>query len=121
VHKPPGWPDVVPRIFTSDVAGLVRLMRQALGAQGEAHAERPAEMRLGQSIVMVSDGAGVRNATPAFLYVYVPDADVAYARAVALGARSIEPPSDLPYGDRRATVEDAWGNTWQIATRRAVE
>jgi len=25
---------------------------------------------------------------------------------------------DTPYGDRRATVKDRWGNTWQIATYR---
>ena len=47
----------------------------------------------------------------------MPDADATYARALAAGARSLEPPTDMPYGDRRAMVEDAWGNTWQIATR----
>jgi uncharacterized glyoxalase superfamily protein PhnB len=33
------------------------------------------------------------------------------------GASSLEPPSDMPYGDRRATVRDPSGNVWQIATR----
>jgi uncharacterized glyoxalase superfamily protein PhnB len=36
-------------------------------------------------------------------------------QAIAAGAQSIEAPSDMPYGDRRATVSDAWGNLWQIA------
>jgi uncharacterized glyoxalase superfamily protein PhnB len=33
------------------------------------------------------------------------------------GGRTIEAPLDTAYGDRRATVADRWGNTWQIATR----
>lgn len=60
-----------------------------------------------------------RPATPAFLYIHVDDADATYRRALAAGAQSIEAPLDTPYGDRRAMIEDAWGNTWQIATARA--
>ena len=41
-----------------------------------------------------------------------------HANAPASSARSLEAPADMPYGDRRCMVEDAWGNTWQIATRR---
>ena len=66
-------------------------------------------------MLMVS-GAEEREQTPAFLYVYVEDADSAYRRALEGGATSIEEPSDLPYGDRRAMVRYRWGNTWQIAT-----
>jgi PhnB protein len=58
----------------------------------------------------------VRHPTTSFLYVYVPDTDEIYRRALQAGARSLEEPSDMPYGDRRAMVEDRWGNTWQIAT-----
>jgi len=64
---------------------------------------------------MISD-VGLRGPMPAFLYVYVPDADATYRRALESGARSIEEPSDMPYGDRRCMVEDKWGNIWQIAT-----
>jgi uncharacterized glyoxalase superfamily protein PhnB len=56
---------------------------------------------------------------PAFLYVYVADADQTYERAIAAGAEAIETPTDMPYGDRRATVRDSWANIWQIATYRA--
>ncbi len=31
-------------------------------------------------------------------------------------ALMMEEPAVMPYGDRRAMVEDEWGNTWQIAT-----
>jgi PhnB protein len=53
---------------------------------------------------------------PPSCYVYVENADETYRRAVDAGARPLEEPRDLPYGDRRGMVEDVWGNTWQIAT-----
>ena len=90
------------------------------GATGRQAAGRPAEMRIGDSIVMVSSD-DVREARPACLYVYVEDTDKTYRKAVSAGAKSIEKPLDTPYGDRRAVVVDAWGNTWQIATRQAAK
>jgi PhnB protein len=35
---------------------------------------------------------------------------------MASGAKSLEEPADMPYGDRRAMIEDPCGNIWQIAT-----
>jgi PhnB protein len=65
---------------------------------------------------MVSQ-TGERDAFPAFLYVYVANADASYARAVAAVAVSLEAPLDTPYGDRRAMVGDPYGNVFQIAHR----
>jgi PhnB protein len=115
--KPAGWPAVVPRLVTPDVQALVAFLRSTFGAEGEVPLGRPAEIRIYDAVIMVSDGAGVRASSSAFLYVYVEDTDAAFRRAIEAGAREVEPPTDMPYGDRRATVEDAWGNTWQIATR----
>jgi PhnB protein len=67
---------------------------------------------------MGGDGDGLRDPMPAFLYVYVDDTDSTYKRAIAADARSLEEPADMPYGDRRAMVRDAWGNIWQIATHK---
>jgi PhnB protein len=117
---PDGWHTVTPRIFTADVAGLVGFLKAVFNADGEYHEGRPTEIKIGDSIVMISDGGGRRETMPGFLYVYVKDADETYRRAVDAGAASLEKPMDTPYGDRRATVLDSWGNTWQIATHRAV-
>jgi PhnB protein len=116
--RPDGWATVTPRLFTDDVAGLVRFLKAVFDARGEVRRGAPAEVQIGDSIVMVSDGGGERVVMPAFLYVYVEDADGTYGRAIEAGATSIEVPTDMHYGDRRATVRDAWGNVWQIATRR---
>jgi len=109
-----GYRSVTPRLVATDAKGLVQFLRVAFGASGELEGDRPAEMRLGDSIILVS-AAGIRESFPGFLYVYVPDADATYRRAVAAGAVTIEKPLDTPYGDRRAMVRDPWGNVWQIA------
>ena len=116
--KPDGRRTVIPRVITDDVAGLVGFLKIVFGAIGELQSGAPTEMRIGDSVVMISDGGGAREAMPAFLYVYVENADETYQRAIATGAQSIERPADMPYGDRRAMVRDSWGNVWQIATYR---
>ena len=112
--QPEGWRTVTPRIFTDDVSGLIAFLRTVFGATGRRLAGRPAEMRTGDSIVMISE-ADAREAHPACLYVYVEDADKTYRKAISAGAKSVEKPVDTPYGDRHGMVLDAWGNTWQIA------
>ena len=119
--QPDGWPTVIPRVFTEDVGGVVGFLESVFGARGQLRAGAPAEMRIGDSLILVSDGGGEREARPAFLYVYVESIDEAYQRAIAAGALTIEKPADMPYGDRRATVQDRWGNVWQIATHGGVD
>jgi PhnB protein len=116
--KPAGWPTVTPRLVTPDVAGLVEFLVMVFEARGECREGAPSDMRIGDSMIMVSDGGGIREALPAFLHVYVEDADETWRRAIGRGAQSIEAPRDMPYGDRRAMIRDRWGNLWQIATHR---
>jgi glyoxalase/bleomycin resistance protein/dioxygenase superfamily protein len=52
-----------------------------------------------------------RATQAAFLYVYVDDADAIHRRAVEAGARSLEEPMDMPYGDRRGMVENRWATS----------
>jgi len=114
---PEGWHTVTPRLFVNDAAGLVDFLKHAFGAIGTFRNDGPSEIRIGDSIVMVGQ-AGLREAMPAFLYLYVEDADAAYRRALEAGATVIEEPADMFYGDRRATVRDPFGNIWQIATHK---
>jgi PhnB protein len=116
--KPVGWPSIVPRIVTSDVAGLTGFLTTVFDAEGELRSGAPTEIRIGDSIILICDGGDIREAMPAFLYVYVENADETFRRAIAAGAEAIETPADMPYGDRRATVRDSWANVWQIATFR---
>jgi uncharacterized glyoxalase superfamily protein PhnB len=112
---PDGWHSITPRLVVHDPAGLVAFLKRAFDARGEFTKDIPSVMKIGDSIVMVS-GAGPRDPSPAFLYLYVDDIDATYQRALEAGAEPLEEPADLPYGDRRAMVKDPSGNDWQIAT-----
>jgi PhnB protein len=116
VDRPPGYHSVTPRMVVSDAAGAVEFLRATFDAVGEVQVGRPAEVRIGDSLVLVTP-ADERDLFPAFLYVYVDDADLVYRRALDAGAVSLEAPLDTPYGDRRAMVRDPSGNVFQIAHR----
>lgn len=96
-----GFHSVTPRIVVSDAAAQVAFLRSVFDATGEHHANRPAEIRVGDSLIMVTP-AGVREPFPGFLYVYVDDAEAVYRRALAAGAVSLE--EMPPFG---TNVQDA--------------
>jgi uncharacterized glyoxalase superfamily protein PhnB len=114
--SPPGWPTVIPRIAVDDPKGLVHFVKEVFNASGDLNLDRPTELKLGDSMLMIA-GIESRGPFPAFLYVYVENVEDVFWRAIDLEAISIEAPCDTPYGDRRCTIEDSWGNLWQIATR----
>src|SRR4029434_6935284 len=98
-----------------DLPAMVEFLRQAFGATGDLRTDRPCQMHIGDSLVMVSS-SGPRDPMAGFLYLYVDDADTVYQHALEAGAVSLEVPTDTPYGDRRAMVQDPCGNIWQLAT-----
>jgi uncharacterized glyoxalase superfamily protein PhnB len=93
--------------------GAAELMR-ADGPEGQV---RHSIIRLGDSIVGISD-TQEETPSPLQLYLYVPDVDAWYDRAVRAGAQPSYPPTDQAYGDRGAGVTDEWGNFWYMATPR---
>jgi PhnB protein len=115
---PDGWHSVTPRLVVHNPKQLVDFLKAAFGATGDYEANRPSQMKIGDSIVMVSGVMGLAPSAPAYLYLYVDDCDAVYARALTAGATSLEAPADLHYGDRRATVKDPEGNVWQIGTHK---
>ncbi|MFM0557380.1 VOC family protein [Paraburkholderia sediminicola] len=119
--QPNGWHTITPRIVVRDPKSLIDFLKTVFDAQGEFRTNLPTEIRIGDSVVMISDGGGLRGSMPAFLYVYVDDTDSTYKRAMTTtDVTSLEEPSDMPYGDRRAMIKDRWGNTWQIAPTNTI-
>ena len=109
-----GYHTITPRIVVDDVPAQAAFLRAVFGATGDLDPSRPVEMRIGDSVLMISS-TRERPAFPAFLYVYVDDVDATFERAISAGAATIEAPLDTPYGDRRAMVSDTFGNVFQIA------
>lgn len=108
LHGPAQLPEFIGAVF-----GATELERHAFGPE-KFHVE----LQIGDSVLAVEAGAPPegkehpKNAT----YVYVPDVDAVYTRALELGATSIIPPTDKPYRERQCGFLDSAGNTWWVST-----
>lgn len=117
---PPGRSTVSPYLLVPSVSEALGFLVEVFAAlelhrvAGEAGTIRHAEVRIGDSVLMLGERPGA--AMPASVHVYVPDVDATYAKALAAGAASLSAPRDLPYGDRSAGVRDPQGNLWWIGT-----
>jgi PhnB protein len=121
---PAGYHTVTPYLTVADARQVIDFLKHAFGAQtAEALAQdsdgriRHAELKIGDSMVMIGEASDQWKPRPANFYLYVPDCDVVYKRALGAGAKSLMEPADQFYGDRNAGVEDPAGNFWWIATR----
>jgi PhnB protein len=120
---PEGFHTITPYLVVQGVATLIAFLQQAFGAE-ETHPplQRPdgtimhAEVRIGDSVVMMGELTGIFTPMPGSLYLYVHDADAVYKRALQAGATSLMEPANQFYGDRSAGVQDPVGNRWWIAT-----
>jgi uncharacterized glyoxalase superfamily protein PhnB len=120
---PDGYHSVTPYLTVDGAAKLIDFMKEVLGAEEIFRMDSPAgvghaEMRVGDSIVMLADapGSATGKALPAMLHIYLEDVDAAYQRALKAGAKSLREPANQFYGDRSGGVEDTFGNQWWFAT-----
>jgi hypothetical protein len=86
---------------------MVEFVKHVFAATGDYRRDMPSVISIGDSMIMISE-AGIRKPTASFLYAYVADTDEAYRQALPAGARSLEEPTNVPYGDRRGMFEDQW-------------
>jgi len=122
---PDGYHAVTPYLTVRGAAKVIEFLKKAFGAETVFEPmKRPdglimhAELKIGDSRVMLADASEQCQPTQAQLYVYVPNADATYKRAIAAGAISSMTPADMFYGDRSGSVKDPSGNTWFIATHK---
>ena len=121
---PEGYHTVTPYLVVDDVDRLLDFLKAAFDATekervpGQDGATGHAEVLIGDSHVMMGRAQDEIPKLPCMLYVYVPDTDATYARALAAGATSQQEPADMFYGDRNASVKDPTGNLWTIATHQ---
>jgi uncharacterized glyoxalase superfamily protein PhnB len=120
--KPDHYHSVTPYLVVEGASRLIEFAEAAFGAREIERLAAPegrighAELRIGDSVVMLADAHGGREQMPCMLHVYVDDADATYQRALAAGATSVQAPADQFYGDRSGGVRDPCGNLWWIAT-----
>jgi PhnB protein len=119
--KPEGYYTVTPYLAIKDADRLVEFIRNVFDAEEHKLWRHPdgtfmhGEFRIGDSLVMVGDVRDRHDPFPGMMYLYIPDVDSVYQKALAEGAASIEEPADQDYGDRRAAFQDPAGNRWYVA------
>jgi len=120
---PDGYHTITPYLVTTDAAALLNFLTAAFDAResermlGPDGAIAHAEVRIGDSPLMIGQTRGDRQPVHGMLYLYVHDCDATYQRALSAGATSIVQPTNQFYGDRNAGVMDPFGNQWWVATR----
>ena len=104
---------------------VIAYLKRAFGAaELEKHASAEgiifhAAVRIGDSTIEMGEAAGPIQPSPTMFYLYLPNVEAAYQRAIDAGGTSIAAPADQPYGDRTAGVRDPFGNLWYVARRIA--
>ena len=113
---------VTPYLVVADGDAEIKFLENAFGATGKVCERRPdgslmhAEIRVGDSLIMIGQASEQWRAKGSSLYVWIPNVDEVYAKALAAGATSESEPEDKPYGHRNAGVVDANGITWWLGS-----
>ena len=119
---PEGYHTITPFLTVQGADKLIDFMKQVFAAteierimQADGTVKH-AEVRIGDSVMMISEARGEWKPMPAALYLYISDVDAVYRRALEAGATSLMEPMDTFYGNRESGVKDQFGNYWWIAT-----
>ena len=116
---------MVPQLAIEGAQAAIDFYKKAFGAEQLDFAIDPTGkkvwhcgLRVGDSVFFVNDtfpemGGTASNST---MWLYVPDCDAAFARAIDAGAKQTMPVMDMFWGDRTGQVVDPFGQKWVIAT-----
>ena len=127
------YPAAAPYLTVQNAVQAIEFYKRAFGAVEILRFEDHgwighAEIRIGESVLMLSDefpeygslGPNTLGGSPVKMHVYVEDVDSFVERAVAAGAKIVQPIADQFYGDRSGRLADPFGYTWMISTRKEV-
>lgn len=106
LKNPEGFLDFTKKLFNAE---------ELMKVKNDDGSIMHAEIRIGDSTIMIGGSSDEWNAQPAGLYIHVEDCDDAYKKALELGAKSVMEPSDQSYG-KNGGVVDANGNTWWLVS-----
>jgi uncharacterized glyoxalase superfamily protein PhnB len=121
-YKPDDYNSVSPYLVVDGAAGTIDFLKNVFAGEELRRYPSPdgkvrhAEVRLGDTVVMLADGFEGWPPVPAHVHVYVEDVDATYRRALDCGAESVQEPVRKDDADKRGGVKDPGGTTWWIAT-----
>jgi len=118
-----GFHSLTPYLIVRGAAHFIDFVKEVFGAEEKLRVPAPegnriihAELRIGDSMIELSDGNDRYPPRPAAIHLYVPEPDSVYRRALDTGATSLHAVEEMPYGERSGSVKDPFGNHWYIAT-----
>jgi PhnB protein len=121
-YKSEGAPTVQPFLHPLRAEPVIDFLKRAFGAVEMGRFTTPdgviphTTLKIGTASLEMGEADGAYQPMKSMFYLYVPQVDAVYRRAITAGATSIHEPADQPYGDRVGAVKDVFGNTWYIGT-----
>jgi PhnB protein len=122
---PEGYHTITPYLTVRGAPKVIEFLKQAFGAEmSHDPVKRPdgtimhAEVKIGDSRIMIAEEHEMAKATSSSLYLYVPNVDAVYQQAIKAGGKTVMEPMDMFYGDRSGAVKDPSGNSWFVATHK---
>ena len=129
---PDGYEAATPYLYLRNAVTAIEFYQTAFGATEVMRMAMPggkighAEIKIGSAPIMLADefpdmgilGPQSIGGSPVTLLIYVADVDALVARAVAAGAKVVNPLADQFYGDRNCKLTDPFGHSWMFATRK---
>lgn len=120
LYKPDWNKDVSPYLVVQSVEDQIAFLTKVFGTQT---IEAPkmndhvfhAELKLGDSVVMIGRASKDFAAVKGNVYVYVPDVRAVHKKALEHGAKTVMEPADMPYGNIESGFTDPQNNTWWLA------
>lgn len=128
---PQGFQTVTPSVIFKDAAAAIALYEKALDAKVEYKLLMPGSdkimhacLTIGTSKLFLCDEshemqcyAAANNQPSVSFYLYVPDPDAAYKKALSAGMKEMMPVQDMFWGDRMGVVTDPFGYKWNLAAQ----
>lgn len=122
--KPEGHSTVSPYLVIDGAQRVIDFLQEVFDAEPVRRYDSPdgsvlhAEIRIGDTVIMMTDAMEGWPAFASWMHVYVDDVDATYRRALEAGGTSAQEPKEQEGDpDRRGGVKDPAGNTWWIATQ----
>jgi uncharacterized glyoxalase superfamily protein PhnB len=108
---------VIPVLSYPDIAEATEWLCGAFGFTLRLQiGDHRAQLNVGDGAVVLTQGRPVSSAGGGHsVMVRVDDLDLHYERAVARGAKVLQPPAEFPYGERQYSVEDPAGHCWTFS------
>jgi PhnB protein len=122
--KPAAYTSLSPYLVVAGAQQVIDFAQEVFGATELRRFDRPdgaimhAEVRIDDSVLMLSDATDGYPPMPSMIHLYVPDVDRVFEKAIAAGASEVEAPRiHEGESDKRGMVADPFGNTWVFTTQ----